>query len=238
MSKIVPDTIIVMAEKYLGTKEVPANSNNVIFNTHFYGKEVSGSAYPWCAAFIWDIFRLCGASDLFCGGQKVAYCPDIENYYKKHGQWHTTGQRGDIVLMDFGKGRASHTGILLCKQDGYYITIEGNTSTSSNDNGGAVMKRRRSKSVIRGFARPDYTKSKNVKTSSTSATSSAENKYGVVHTKLSPLRMRTSNSLQADVICKIPKGTLVKIVSKGKEWTKVEYGGNVGYCSTKYLKFD
>ena len=28
--------VISVAKKYIGTKESPANSNNVIFNTHFY----------------------------------------------------------------------------------------------------------------------------------------------------------------------------------------------------------
>ena len=59
--------------------------------------------------------------------------------------------------MDFGKGRASHIGIVEKVNDnGTYTTIEGNTSLSSNDNGGAVMRRTRGKSVIRGFARPSY----------------------------------------------------------------------------------
>ena len=59
--------------------------------------------------------------------------------------------------MDFGKGRASHIGIVeKANKDGTYTTIEGNTSKSSDDNGGAVMRRTRSKSVIRGFARPAY----------------------------------------------------------------------------------
>ena len=59
--------------------------------------------------------------------------------------------------MDFGKGRASHIGIVEKKNsDGSYTVIEGNTSTSSNDNGGCVMRRTRNIGVIRGFARPYY----------------------------------------------------------------------------------
>ena len=89
--------------------------------------------------------------------KKTAYCPDVENYYKKHDRWHSTGRAGDLCLMDFGKGRASHIGIVeKANSDGTYTTIEGNTSRSSDDNGGVVMRRTRSKSVIRGFARPDY----------------------------------------------------------------------------------
>ena len=32
--------IMNKAISFIGTKEKPANSNNVIFNTHYYGKEV------------------------------------------------------------------------------------------------------------------------------------------------------------------------------------------------------
>lgn len=149
--------IIKKATSYIGIKENPAGSNKVKFNTDYYGRAVKGSSYPWCCTFVWDIFRLAGASELFFGGGKTAYCPDVENYYKKHNQWHSTGQVGDLCLMDFGKGRASHIGIVEKVNDnGTYTTIEGNTSLSSNDNGGAVMRRTRGKSVIRGFARPSY----------------------------------------------------------------------------------
>lgn len=96
---------------------------------------------------------------LIYGGKKTAYCPDLENYARSHKQLvsNVNGKKGDVALMDFGKGRASHTGIVEAKNnDGTYTIIEGNTSTSSNDNGGKVMRRTRKKSVIRGFYRPKY----------------------------------------------------------------------------------
>lgn len=154
-------TIINKAKSYEGTKENPSNSNNVVFNTHYYGRAVSGSAYPWCCVFIWDIFRLCNASKLFYEGKKTAYCPTLENWFKDKKQYFSNGQAGDICFMDFGKGRASHVGIVLQKNaDGSYKTIEGNTSTTSNDNGGKVMIRTRKTNVIRGFGRPAYDKPK------------------------------------------------------------------------------
>ena len=69
--------IMEKALSYVGTKESPANSNDVIFNTHYYGREVSGSGYAWCCAFVWDIFRMCNASNLFYNGKKTAYCPSV-----------------------------------------------------------------------------------------------------------------------------------------------------------------
>ena len=76
------DNVLNYAISQLGTKENPSGSNKVKYNTWYYGKEVSGSAYPWCAVFICYVFNKCGVSSLFCGGKKVAYCPSIENFYK------------------------------------------------------------------------------------------------------------------------------------------------------------
>lgn len=156
---ITAKNIIDYAISQIGTKENPAGSNKVKYNTWYYGKEVSGSAYPWCAVFVSYVFNKCNAISLFCGGSKSAYCPSIENYYKSIGAYHSNknGKPGDLCIMDFGKGRASHIGIVEKKNtDGTYTVIEGNTSTSSNDNGGCVMRRIRSTSVIRGFCRPKY----------------------------------------------------------------------------------
>lgn len=151
--------VMKKASSFIGTKESPANSNNVAFNTHYYGKAVSGADYPWCCVFIWDIFRMAGASDLFLGGNKTAYCPTYETWALSSGLEvsKNAGEYGDIVTMDFGKGRASHIGFILARlSDGTYQTIEGNTSTASQDNGGAVMVRIREQSVIRHVFRPRY----------------------------------------------------------------------------------
>ena len=161
------EKILKLAASQVGVKEVPAGSNTVKYNTWYYGREVSGTAYPWCCAFVAWIFHTCGLSHLFYGGEKTAYCPTVETYYKSKKQWHTKNPKvGDLVLYDFyGKGIAGHIGILeKINADGTYIVIEGNTSLSNNDNGGAVMRRVRNKSVIRGFARPNYDSTKTIQT--------------------------------------------------------------------------
>ena len=49
--------ILAIAEGEVGIKEYPPNTNNVKYNTWFYGQVVSGSAYPWCAVFISWLFN-------------------------------------------------------------------------------------------------------------------------------------------------------------------------------------
>ena len=67
--------MLELARKELGTKESPAGSNNVKYNQIYYGRPVSGDGYPWCAVFIWWLFRQAGAAELYYDGGKTAYVP-------------------------------------------------------------------------------------------------------------------------------------------------------------------
>lgn len=143
--------ILNLARTQIGTAESPMGSNNVKYNTAYYGGAVSGSAYPWCCAFIWWLFRECGMSNLFYGGAKTAYCPSAVNWFKGQGRWHTSGyQPGDIVFFSWNNnGVADHVGIVeSVNSDGSLVTIEGNTSD-------AVMRRTRYSNIM-GVGRPNY----------------------------------------------------------------------------------
>ncbi|WP_426347990.1 peptidoglycan-binding protein [Alloiococcus sp. CFN-8] len=152
--------IVEKAKSFIGVKENPPSSNDVVFNRNYYGRIVRGSAYPWCVTFIWDVFRLAGASTLFYNGQKTAYCPTLEGWGRSQGLvvGKNSGTDGDIVLYDFkGRGEATHAGIIEKNNlDGSYTTIEGNTGINSDENGGTVMRRVRNTSVIRCIIRPKY----------------------------------------------------------------------------------
>lgn len=158
--------ILEKARSYLGTKENPANSNNVIFNTHYYGKAVNGASYPWCATFIWDIFHMCNASHLFYGGQKSAYTPTIAQYYKDNKQWYTSPATGDLVFYQWASSaRICHIGIVeSVNPDGTITAIEGNTAIGNDSNGGEVMRRTRPVTYVKGYGRPAYHKSASVST--------------------------------------------------------------------------
>lgn len=150
------EKILEIARSQLGIKENPPNSNRVKFNTAYYGQEVSGSAYPWCCAFVWWVFREAGASRLFYGGKKTASCSTLLGFHKAQA---VQGDYlpGDIIFFNFdGKRNTQHVGI--CEGwDGQYITtIDGNTAPTNEANGGAVMRRRRAKKYIVGAYRPTY----------------------------------------------------------------------------------
>ena len=152
--------IMKLAKSYVGTKESPAYSNNVIFNTHYYGHEVSGGNYAWCVVFVWDTFRMAGASNLFCDGKKTAWVDTVRDWAKSKGLVVSKdqGRHGDLALFDWNhNGSGDHIGFIDAKNaNGSYQTCEGNTSVDNNSNGGEVQIRTRYPSEIMMIIRPQY----------------------------------------------------------------------------------
>jgi len=145
--------LIAIAKNEIGTKESPANSNNVKYNTWLYGKPVNGSAYPWCAAFVSWCFR---TAQNIC--PKTASCLNMLEWFERNGQIVKNPKPGDIVFFKYATNgrRTNHVGIVE-SVEGYTInTIEGNTSATSADNGGKVLRRKRKTNIV-AFARPKYT---------------------------------------------------------------------------------
>ena len=148
--------LLKVARGELGTKESPADSNNVKYNTAYYGRGVLGSAYPWCAVFVWWCFR---QADVFLP-IKTASCTALMNAAKQSGMWVTSGyQPGDVVIYDWGGDRVpDHCGIVESVSGSSVVAIEGNTSVGNDSDGGQVMRRTRSATQILGAVRPKYEK--------------------------------------------------------------------------------
>lgn len=231
--------VIAEAKKWIGTKENPAGSNKVKFNTDYYGRAVSGAAYPWCVVFLWDVFRMAGASKAFYNGKKTASCAAVWDWGKKDGLTHTSGKIGDLALFSFdGDKKADHIGLVVgVGNNGTYTTIEGNTSTGNNSNGGEVMKRTRKKSQIVVFVRPEYAVEKAATNTAkkTTATKSTYPKTMTVTAK-SGLNMRNRPSMSGGIIAAAPKGTKITVKGKDGVWYKVAWKGKNGYMKSIYLK--
>ena len=147
--------IIDIAKKELGTKEYPPNSNNVKYNTWYYGHEVSGAAYPWCCVFISWLFK---AEQGLC--KKTASCENLLSWFESKGQIVKTPEAGDIVFFKYSTNgrRTNHVGLVVSANGNVINTIEGNTSNSakgSQDNGGIVAQRNRYNNIV-AYARPKY----------------------------------------------------------------------------------
>lgn len=154
-------TVMNIAASYIGTHEDPLGSNNVIFNTDYYGYPVGYAPWAaWCCAFVWDIFRMAGASALFYDGQKTAYCPTVASWGASSGLVinYNLAKYGDIVLFDWdGDGVADHIGFVEnLNDDGSLTTIEGNTSDADHSNGGYVLRRTRYRANVLCIIHPLY----------------------------------------------------------------------------------
>lgn len=149
--------ILEIARAELGTVEYPPSSNRVKYNTAYYGSAVSGTNYAWCVVFVWWVFQQAGAGKLFYGGQKTAYCPTLLAYHRACGQQVTDYEPGDVIFFNFSGGKnAAHVGICEAVDGTTVTTIDGNTGTGNEANGGAVMRRVRNKKYIVGAYRPRY----------------------------------------------------------------------------------
>jgi len=145
--------ILAIAAKEVGYKQA-ANSSNK------YGQWYGADRQPWCAMFL----SWCAAQAGIDSGiiPKFAYVPHGVDHYKKQGRFRPAKgyipQTGDIVFYDFnGNGTPDHVGIVTGYGGGMISTIEGNTSSVSQANGGAVeRKQRNAVSGVAGYGLPKY----------------------------------------------------------------------------------
>lgn len=143
--------VIEIASSEIGVKESPPNSNNVKYNTWYYGREVSGGAYPWCMAFVQWCYDKAGYTLPY----KTASCSSLLNWYKnnKPDCVVKAPRPGDVIIYNFG-----HTGIVESVSADTITAIEGNTAVGNDSNGGEVMRRTRSKALVTAYIRPfDFT---------------------------------------------------------------------------------
>lgn len=149
------EAVLAVARAELGVKESPAGSNKVKYNTWYYGRPVSGSAFPWCMAFVQWVFARAGAPL----PEKTASCGALMRAAQKAGLWTVRDFRpGDVVIYDFpGGGTTDHCGVVERVTESGVVAIEGNTSRSgSQSNGGEVCRKTRPVSQIVGAVRPRY----------------------------------------------------------------------------------
>ena len=155
--------------KYNNTTEKDKD-NNVKYNTWYYGKEVIGDQYPWCAAFVSWVNNQAGVPESIF--PKDAYTVTAYQYFGEHGGTYpknADGKPGDIIYYtDNGSPSGIyHTGIVKNVENGTINTIEGN----SGDTVAARTPSVSSSKVL--LARPAYAiQSTGNAASSTSTTSS------------------------------------------------------------------
>ena len=134
-----------IARGELGNTENPAGSNRTK-----YGAWYGWNGQPWCMMFVQWCFAQAGRPL----PHRTASCGDLLSWYRKYQpECIVTAPRPrDIVIYTFW-----HTGILESAAASAVTAIEGNTSpgeAGSQDNGGGVYRRTRSKALVKAYIRP------------------------------------------------------------------------------------
>lgn len=146
---------VAVAESQSGYTEYPPGSNRTKYCDWY------GYTGAWCDIFVSWCAAQVGAGEIV---GRFMSCPKHAQWFKQRGQWHdgTDGaQPGDVVFFATG-GTACHVGIVRGTDGSDLLTVEGNTSRTSDDNGGAVMLRRRAPGDpygdwgVLGYGRPEW----------------------------------------------------------------------------------
>lgn len=133
--------ILRVASSQIGYAESPANSNRTK-----YGQWYGLNGNPWCAMFASWVCHQAGYPLAIQTSKGFAWTPAGMAYFKKNNKWVTSGYRpGDMVFFNFDSDSGpEHVGFVEKVTSSGLVTIEGNTSASSNANGGQVQRRTRS----------------------------------------------------------------------------------------------
>lgn len=148
---------IEVANSQVGTYE--KGINDVKYNDWYYGRHVSGSAYPWCAVFVsWCANQCSISTDII---PKYASCTTGMNWFKKKGRWKERGykpNKGDIIFFKGSSDSTSgHTGIVSGATDSEVCTIEGN-----KDNKVGIHFYKLNDTYIKGYGITNLYKEQNV----------------------------------------------------------------------------
>jgi len=145
--------IIEVAKHEIGVTENPAGSNITKFNQWF-----GFSPAEWCGIFCSWVYAQADCSlghpkfktDFYKGFASVPFAVNLWSDHRTQNP-----KPGDLVTFDWDKDNSpDHVGLFLAWMDkaaGLFQTIEGNTSTSNNSNGGQVQIRQRNMANVHCF---------------------------------------------------------------------------------------
>ena len=140
----------------LDNKTANPGSNNYTKYGAWYG--LNGPDAPWCAMFVAWCCSKAGVSTSIV--PRTASVSDFRDFAKNHNQFHSKSgykpQPGDIII--YGSGGSTHTGLVYGTDGSNVITIEGNTSSGNNADGGCCKKKSvpLNDSWIYGYFSPAY----------------------------------------------------------------------------------
>lgn len=141
------DKFLEIARSQVGVKET--GNNKVKYNDWYYGRSVSGSAYPWCVVFVcWCANQVSVLNSLI---PRTASSSTMYRWFKNNTTITMTPRRGDIGFLKGTTTTASHTFIVYEVNGNTITTIEGNI-----DNKVVKQTRKLTDNNILGFGSVDW----------------------------------------------------------------------------------
>lgn len=131
--------VVKVARQEVGYSESKGNITK-------YGEWFGLNGVSWCGIFVSWCYAMGGVKLPNIGFRNgFAGCQTAVHYFSDKKMIVKEPIAGDIVFYDWkGDGRFDHTGIFLNQIDtNTFAAIEGNTSTTNQNNGGCVMIRTR-----------------------------------------------------------------------------------------------
>ncbi|WP_088285099.1 CHAP domain-containing protein [Kineosporia sp. A_224] len=140
---------VVRGEYDLKVRETAGRPNHVKYNTWYYGGQVEGDQYMWCAVFlVWCFRRAKVGADLMPTTASVSH---LRDWFDERRRLFAAPLPGDIFIQK-GPG-VSHTGFVDKVLDGHKIqTLEGNYGNKVSK----VLRRWGPGTTITQFCRPKY----------------------------------------------------------------------------------
>lgn len=124
--------------------------NNIMYNTWYYGREVQGGSYPYCAVFVsWCAHRAEIPIDII---PRTASVKSMYKFFVERGLFQSKGyipKPGDLMIQR--EDGASHIGIVCLADENQFWTIEGNSGS-----GVEICTHTYFESTLSGFATPEY----------------------------------------------------------------------------------
>ena len=139
------EKILAIAEEEIGYHEAKNKHNK-------YGEWYGMNYQAWCMIFVQWVYHQAGFDLPF----KTASCGELLRWYKQNQPECVSGKpiKGCLCIFDFPNTNYStdHVGLFVSKTNVLITTIDGNTSSASDANGGYVNMRTRTLS----YANPVY----------------------------------------------------------------------------------
>lgn len=139
--------ILAVAAKEIGYHEGAGKDNK-------FGRWYGLNNNPWCLMFVLWCYEQAGVKIPF----KTASCGTLLRWYKANQPdcIVKTPTKGCLVIYDLPntKSLTDHVGLFESLEGGFVTTIDGNTSSSNDANGGYVNRRTRRKNLVHAYIKP------------------------------------------------------------------------------------